>query len=172
MLLIDLATSWVRIGVFGFGGGSAMVPLMKAECVDGRQWVTEAQFLDMLATGYALPGPIAAKMSVIVGFETAGAAGALAAFAGVMAPGVVLMLGLGALLTRYQNAGPVAGALKAVKPVVIAMLIWTVVGLAPSGISGWTGILIAAVAFAALMLNIHPAIVIVVAMSVGALFLR
>lgn len=172
MLLLDLAVGWGRIGILGFGGGPAMVPLMKAECVDGRAWLSEARFLDLLATGYSLPGPIAAKMSVAVGFEAGGVAGAAVAFVAVMAPAIALMLGLGALLARHRDAPAVAGALRAVKPVVVALLAWTALDLAPAGIQGWTGGLLAAAALAALLLEIHPALVLLTAMVLGATLLR
>jgi chromate transporter len=172
MVLLDLALSWGRIGVVGFGGGSAMVPLMKAECVDGRAWLSEERFLDLLATGYSLPGPIAAKMSVAVGFEAGGLLGALVAFLAVMAPAALLMLGVGALLTRHRDTPAVAGAMRAVKPVVVALLAWTAIDLAPAGIQGWKAGALAAAALAALLLKVHPALVIVAAMVLGAALLR
>jgi chromate transporter len=172
MVLLDLALSWGRIGLFGFGGGSAMVPLMKAECVDGRAWLSEEQFLDMLATGYALPGPIAAKMSVSVGFEAGGIPGAAVSFAAVMAPAALLMLGLAAMITRYRETPAVSGAMRAVKPVVVALLAWTALDLAPTGIQGWQTGVLAAAALAALLLKIHPAVVLLAAMVLGATLLR
>ena len=172
MVLFDLALSWGRIGVVGFGGGSALVPLMKAECVDGRAWMTEEQFLDLLAAGYSLPGPISAKMSVAVGMQTAGPLGALVSIVAVMAPPALLMLGLGALLTRHRDTPAIAGAMRAVKPVVVALLAWTVLDLAPTGIQGWKAGALAAAALTALILKVHPAIVLVAAMAMGAALLR
>lgn len=172
MVLLDLALSWGRIGVVGFGGGSAMVPLMKTECVDGRAWLSEEQFLDMLATGYSLPGPIAAKMSVGVGFEAGGVAGAVISFGAVMAPATVLMLGIGAVLARYRETPALTGAMRAVKPVVVALLAWTALDLAPNGIRDWKAGALAAAALAALLFKIHPAVVLVTAMVLGAALLR
>ena len=172
MVLVDLALSWGRIGVVGFGGGAALVPLMKAECVDGRAWMTEEQFLDMLATGYSLPGPISAKMSVAVGLQTAGPVGAAVSLLAVMAPPALLMVGLGAVLSRHRDTPALAGAMTAVKPVVVAMLAWPVIDLAPAGIPGWRAGALAAAALTALLLKIHPAIVLLTAMALGAALLR
>lgn len=163
---------WGRVGLVGFGGGPAMIPLMQAECVETNGWVTEEQFLDALAASSALPGPIAAKMSIFVGLEVAGILGAMVAFLGVMLPAVLLMSMLAGVILRYRDAPAVSGAMKAVQPVVIGMLAWTVISLAPTGIRNGSGALLAGAALAALLLKVHPALVIVGAMTIGALFLR
>ena len=84
--IADLAVSWARVGLLGFGGGSSMVPLMHSECVDVRAWMSDDEFLDALALGNTLPGPIAAKISIYVGLQVAGWAGAAVAFGAVMGP--------------------------------------------------------------------------------------
>ena len=170
--LMDLAVSWGRVGLFGFGGGSSMVPLMKAECVDTRSWMTDDQFIEALALGNSLPGPIAAKMSVFVGLEVAGWPGASVAFAAVMAPPTALMLALVSVYQRYRDHAAVAGAMSAVKPVVIALLFWTAFALAPSGVRSWRAGAICVASLLALFADVHPAIVILFAMAGGALFLR
>lgn len=170
--LVDLAVSWGRVGLVGFGGGPAMIPLMQAECVELRAWMSEEQFLEALALGYTLPGPIAAKMSVVVGLQVAGWLGAVVAFFAVMGPPGLLMVTLAGVYLRFRDRPAVVGAMDAVKPVVVGLLAWTVLALAPSGIRDWRGAVIAVVAVAALYLKVHPAIVVVVAMVGGAVFLR
>ena len=149
-----------------------MIPLMKAECVDARGWLTEDQFLDGLAASNALPGPIAAKMSVFVGMEAASIPGAVVAFFGVMLPGVALMSIVAAFLLRFREHEAVSGAMNALQPVVIGLLAWTVISLIPSGVRSWQGGMLAAAALAAMALKVHPAIVIVVAIGIGALWMR
>ena len=112
MILVDLAVSWGRVGVFGFGGGAALIPLMKSECVDVRGWLTEPQFLDALAASTALPGPIAAKMSVHVGAMMGGAPGASIALLSVMCPPAIMMLALGTILARTKDSPAVKGVPK------------------------------------------------------------
>lgn len=170
--LFDIAWGWGRVGLFGFGGGPGMIPLMQAECVDTQQWVTEQQFLDALAAASALPGPIAVKMSVMVGAQTAGIPGAVAAFIGVTLPAISLMSVLAGVLIQYRQAPVVTGAMRAVQPAVIGLLSWTVISLAPDGIRSLSGAFLAAGALVALMLKVHPAIVILVAIVFGAVFLR
>lgn len=168
-----LALFWgfARVGLLGFGGGQAMIPLMQAECV-GRGWITEEQFLEGLAAGNALPGPISTKMALYVGWLEAGPLGALAAVTGVLAPSAILMLGLTAVILRYREHPMVAGALRGVKPAVVGMIAWVAWDLAPSGITGAAGAVLAVAAFGALVARVHPGFVMVGAMAFGAIALR
>lgn len=166
-----LFMGFARVGTFGFGGGPSMIPLMQTECV-GAGWLTEEQFLEGLAVGNALPGPIAVKMAVYVGWHEAGAGGAAAALIGVTAPAVVLMLALSVVLLKYREHPVVAAALKGVKPAVVGMLAWVAWDLAPAGITGIGGAIVAVLAFAALVAKVHPGFVMVGALTIGALAFR
>lgn len=170
--LVELAVGWGRVGLFGFGGGPGMIPMMQVECVQTHAWVSEEQFLDALAAASALPGPIAVKMSVMVGAQTAGVPGALAALVGVIVPAVALMSVLAGFLLQYRQSPYLNGAMRAAQPAVIGLLAWTVISLAPEGIRNVPAALIAGGALLALMLKVHPALVMVCALGVGAMFLR
>lgn len=171
MLSLGLLGGFAKVGLFAFGGGPAMIPLMQREIV-GAGWLTGEEFLDALALGNSLPGPLSIKMAVLVGWKVDGVLGALAAVTGVAGPGVVLMLGLSAIYLRFREHPALAGALRAVRPVVIAMLAWTVITLLPGGIKDYSGVVIAIVALAALFMKVHPALVLGTAMAVGAVVFR
>ena len=172
MVLIDLAVSWGRIGVAAFGSGPALIPYMKAECVDVRGWMTEEQFLDSLALAYTLPGPISAKMSVFTGMQAGGIMGAATALMSVVLPPAMLMLSLYAVYSRFRDAPWLQGAMKAVRPAVIGLLVWAVIDLAPTGVRSWTGAALCAGAIAALLLRVHPLLVMLAALGIGAAFFR
>ena len=174
-LLVQLLVTFARVGLFGFGGGPSMIPLMQTEVVDSRGWMTESDFLDALAVGNALPGPITTKMAALVGYRLAsgysfagGVLGALVGLTGLILPTAVAMVALLALTTRYQNVPAVQKALLGARPAVVALLAWTAVDLAPSGINGSRGLLIGLAAFMALTFaKVHPALVIVAAALTG-----
>ena len=65
--LARLFLAFLKVGVFGYGGGPAMIPLVQEEVVDVHAWLTPAEFTDALAMGNSLPGPIIVKMSVFIG---------------------------------------------------------------------------------------------------------
>ena len=168
-MILSLWVGWLRIGLFGFGGGPSVIPLMRAECV-GRAWMTDAKFLDALALGNALPGPIAVKMAVAIGNHAAGWPGAVVALLGLCLPGVALMVGLAALFARFREHPSVGGMLKGARAAVVGMLIWTVWELFPDGVRDLRGGLVAAGALILLLLHVHPAWVIALALAIGAFF--
>lgn len=166
---LPILWSFLKIGAVGYGGGPSMIPLFQAEVVDRHGWMTEAQFLDALAAGNALPGPIATKMAVYIGYQVGGASGAIAGFVGVLLPSTVLMLALAAFLLRYSEHPRVEGALKAVRPVVVGMLAYVAIDMAPASIDGWLAAGLGLAAIGLLFLKVHPAWVIVGAAVLGAL---
>lgn len=167
----ELLVAFGRVGLLGFGGGPSTIPLLQAECVR-YGFVTEAQFLEGLAIGNALPGPITTKMALYVGWNDAGWLGALAAFIGINGPSVVLMGLLSGLLIRHRDDPWVAGAMAGVKPAVVGMLFFVACDLAPTGVVSWAGALLAALSLIALVAKVHPAFVMVGAAVAGALWLR
>ena len=172
MKLLALFLGFAKVGTLGFGGGYGMLSLIEAESVNSG-WVTREQFIEGLAVGQALPGPISTKMAVYVGYHEAGPLGALSALAGVMAPSGVLMAGAGALLLRYHDRWFVKAALAGAKPVVVGMLAWVAWNMGRShGITGWAGGIAAVLAFLALERGLHPAIVMVLGLGAGLVFFR
>ena len=169
---VDLGAAWLRIGLFGFGGGPSVIPLIRHECVDRYGWMSDAELLDALAFGNALPGPIAVKLAAHVGMQAGGWLGCLVALAALNLPSIAMMLGLAALYARYRDAPSVAGAMAGVRPAVVGLLAYTAWSLAPDGVRNVPAGVIALAAFVALVLKVHPAGVIAGAMGIGMFFLR
>lgn len=173
-LLWRIFVAFAKVGIFGYGGGPSMIPLIKEEVVDGHAWMKAEEFADTLAVGNALPGPIATKMSAYIGYKLAGLPGAVAGVTGTVLPSMAAMLALAAVLLANKDNPLIKNSLRAVRPVVVALLAWTVYGLWPSTIdSRLDSILIAIAAFVAVSLvNIHPAIVIAISAIVGIIVYR
>ncbi len=104
-----------------FGGA---LPLAHRELVERRQWLTRAQFLDMLALAQTLPGPNIVNLALMIGDRFQGARGAAAAVIGVLAAPLVLVLLLAVGAQQLQQSSLVTGALRGVG-VVAAGLIWS-----------------------------------------------
>jgi chromate transporter len=165
-VILSLWWGWLRVGFLGFGGGPSVVPLIREECVRGG-WASDTEFLDMLALGNALPGPIAVKLAVAVGLKAAGWLGAGVALAGLCLPGVSLMVVLAAVFDRFKEHPGVAGMMRGARAAVVGMLAWTVWELAGAGVRDlWTG-MVAGVALGLLVGGVHPGWVIVGAVGVG-----
>jgi chromate transporter len=179
MLLWHIFVLFTRVAVFSWGGGPASLALMQRETT-AAGWVTSAEFADAVALGNALPGPVAPQVSAYVGYKLAGVPGAIAAAAGTVLPTTVLMLVLVVAFFAVKDSRPMQAMLKAVRPVVIGLLIWTAYDMANSVFAarklGWAaalsrgvdGIVIAAVTFALLTFtSINPVFIILGAAVLG-----
>jgi chromate transporter len=175
-----LFISFAKVGVFGFGGGPSMIPLIQEEVVGARKWLTKEQFLDAFAFGNALPGPIATKLAGHVGYRVSGWLGAIVALLALTVPTILAMIALAAFYLRYQDHPAVVAFLRGVRPMVIALLAVVVWGFAPNALGrppqwarNWTLWLLAAGAFVlSVSYGVHPALLIVAGGLIGMFFLR
>lgn len=179
LLLWHIFVLFTRVAIFSWGGGPASLALMQRETT-AAGWVTSAEFADAVALGNALPGPVAPQVSAYVGYKLAGTPGAIAAAAGTVVPTTVLMLVMVVVFFAMKESRPVQAMLRAVRPVVIGLLVWTAYDMANSVFAarklGWfvalshsvDGIVIAAATFALLTLTtVNPVFIILGAAVLG-----
>jgi len=121
MLCWTLFWVFFRISVLSIGGGYNMIPLMQEGLVE-REWLTDAQFTELIGLSEATPGPIAVNAATLTGWRVAGAGGALAATAGVCLPGGALVAALGAWLVRKREHPAVKGVLRWMGPALAGLL--------------------------------------------------
>lgn len=178
-ILWDLFIVFSRVALFSWGGGPASMGLMQRETVSVG-WVTTEEFADALAVGNALPGPIAPQVSAFVGYKLAGLPGAISAVTGTILPTTLLMLIMIVFFFGIKDSPNVIAMLKAVRPVVVGLLLWTVYIMAYSVFSvrnlGWGGglfqnwdkVLIAIVTFGLLTASeINPVFLVIIAAIFG-----
>lgn len=155
---VQLFWSFAKVGLIGYGGGPAMLPLIEVEVVEQNAWMTHEQFVDGLAAGYSLPGPISTKIAIWVGWETNGLLGASAALLGVILPSAILILLVTSVLHSFADHPRVQGMLRGVRPVMLAILVAMVIGYVPKTAPDVLSGVIAAVALGILMAtDLHPA---------------
>lgn len=176
-----LFLSFLKVGLLGYGGGPSVIPLVQTEVVDVHGWMTETEFADSLAMGNALPGPIAVKMSVYIGYRVGRFPGAVLALLGITGPGIILMALLSLVYLKVKDHPKVTAALKAARPAVVGLLLWTAYDLGKPILLGgnngtanlrnsWSLWLITVASFVATtFLKVHPALVIVLAAGIGLL---
>jgi len=195
MLIWKIFVLYSRVALFSWGGGPASLALMQRETTEALwvppgaaeavPWATPLEFSDAVAVGNALPGPIAPQVSAYIGYKLAGVPGAVAAAAGTVLPTTLLMLFMVVYFFRIKDSLLVQSMLKAVRPVVVGLLLWTAYDMAYSvfGVKqrgwgdslsiGWDKILFVAVTFGLLtMTKINPAFVIFGAACVGGVIYR
>lgn len=175
MIYVQLFWAFFVPGIIGYGGGPATIPLMEKEVVGTYSWLTTTQFSELLALGNALPGPIATKIAAYVGFEVAGVLGAAVALFATIAPSLLLMLVLLKLLYRNRNSPRVKRLSSFVLPVIALLMAELTFGFFQTSVTAiqWIPtILLAVFAYVALeRFHVHPALVILVGLVVGGVFL-
>ncbi len=195
MLLWRIFLLFTRVALFSWGGGPASLALMQRETTTAMwlppgqtaesPWVTPPEFADAVAFGNALPGPIAPQVSAFIGYKLAGWTGAVAAVAGTVLPTTLLMLLLVIYFFNVKDSPRVQSILKAVRPVVVGLLLWTAYDLSLSVfnvrtlgwgaalLQNWDKLLITAATFFVLTLtSVNPVVVIIAAAILGLLVYR
>lgn len=122
--------SFFKIGLFTFGGGYAMIPLIEQEVIDRRGWVERREFLDLLTLAQSVPGPIAVNTAVFVGYRIRGLRGALAALTGTILPSFTIILLIALFFADIRQNPVVDAAFKGMRPAVVALIIGPVISLA------------------------------------------
>ena len=126
---LDLFLTFFRIGAFTFGGGYAMVPLIKAEASEKKHWITDEDMLDIVAIAESTPGPIAINSATFVGYKTAGVLGSACATLGVVLPSFIIIAILGAVLDKFSALTPVKYAFFGIRAGVLALIIKALIGM-------------------------------------------
>ena len=124
MIYFLLFFEFFKIGLFTFGGGFAMIPLIE-ETVIKYSWLSEQQFYSFLGVCESTPGPIAINMATYIGSVNGGLLGSVLATVGVVLPSFIIILLISALLKNFNENRFVKGFLSGVKPVVIALIFST-----------------------------------------------
>ncbi|QFT90908.1 Chromate transport protein [Bacillus sp. THAF10] len=169
----DIFLAFLRVGMLGYGGGPASIPLVHKEVVGKYKWLSDEEFSDILAIANTLPGPINTKMAGYIGYRVAGYAGMLNAILASTLPTIVLMIVLLTTLASFKDQAWVQGMTKAVLPVVgvmLAVLTWDFFTKSKKELGWmWALVLLVASFLVIQLLGVHPGIVIGVLLATALL---
>ena len=126
MIFFELFYTFFLIGLFTFGGGYAMIPMIQDQIV-GKGWLTDSQLSDFIAISETTPGPFAINISTFVGSQVGGAFGAVCSTIGVILPSFIIIILVAIILSKFLKSKYVQGALNGVKPVIIALILSTAI---------------------------------------------
>jgi chromate transporter len=127
-MLFTLFTSFFQIGLFAFGGGYAVIPLL-LQAVLEHSWLTEAEFTNVVAISQMTPGPIAVNLATFVGFKTEGLPGALIATLGVSLPSVILVSAAMLFIARVTNSRLVKSVFHGLRPGAAGLIASSALGM-------------------------------------------
>ena len=136
--LFKLFTTFFRIGLFTFGGGYAMIPLIESDVVERNRWVGKEDFVDLLAVAQSAPGVFAVNMAVFIGYRLRAVRGALAASFGCVLPSVIIILLIALFFRQFRHIEVVNNVFKGLRPAVVALIAVPVFNVAKSAKVGWT----------------------------------
>ncbi len=147
MIFLELFLNFLMIGAVSFGGGYGMISLVR-ETVISRGWLTEAEFINMIAVSESTPGPIAVNMATFVGSNEGreafgvlgGIFGSALATLGVILPAFIIMLLISTLMGNFLKYKGVQAFLEGVRPAVVGLIVATALTMFMSTLLGFAAI--------------------------------
>lgn len=164
--LSALFRSFFKIGLFTFGGGYAMIPLIEAEIINRRGWLARDEFMELLTLAQSSPGPIAINTSVFIGYKVRGLKGAVAASLGATLPSFLIILIVAIFFAGIRHNPVIDAAFKGMRPAVVALIVVPVFSLARGMHPALAGV-VAAVALIVWRLGWSPVLFIAAGALVG-----
>ncbi len=162
----EVSKLFFRMGLVAFGGPAAHIAMFHDEVVIRRQWLTDQEFLDLLAATNLIPGPNSTEMTMHIGYERAGWKGLIAGGASFIFPAFVIVTILAALYVEYGTTPAAQSLLYGIQPVVIAIIlqaVWVLgrKALAPEEGVQWLLIAVALATFGLYFANINELLLLV-----------
>lgn len=142
---IDLFWSWFKMGLFTFGGGYAMLPMIQKEVIEKYHWATEDEVMDYYAIGQCTPGIIAVNTATFIGYKVKGIPGGIVATLGVVTPSIIIISLITTLIANFSQLEVVQHALRGIQVAVCVLMFVAVEKLLKKGVKDiWTFLIFAA----------------------------
>ena len=123
MIYLQLFYTFFKIGLFGFGGGYAMLSMIQGEVVTRYEWISSQEFTDIVAISQMTPGPIGINAATYIGFTSTGSVwGSIIATFAVVLPSFILMLTISKFFLKYQKHPVVESIFNGLRPAVVGLL--------------------------------------------------
>ena len=122
MRYVQLFTAFFKIGLFTFGGGMSMLPMLQKELVESKKWLTEEEILNYFAIGQCTPGIIAVNVATFCGYKRAGLSGAIVSTIGIVCPSWIVITLIAGSISRFSDIVWIQRAMKGIYVAVAALL--------------------------------------------------
>jgi chromate transporter len=127
--LISLYFAFFRLGLFTFGGGMGMLPILQRELIEKRHWITEGEMMDYYAIAQCTPGVLFVNTATFIGYKKQGAIGGAIATMGIVTPAILIISVIAAFLRTFASEPLVHNALAGIRVCVCALIVNTVIRL-------------------------------------------
>ena len=166
--LLKLYGAFFRIGLFTFGGGYAMLPMLQREVVEKRGWATEEELMDYYAIGQCTPGVIAVNTATFIGSKIRGVIGGIAATLGVIFPSLVIISVIAAFISNFADLAVVKDAFAGIRVCVFVLILNAVVKLGKASVKDALTLCIClAVLVGSVLLDLSPIVFVLCAGLTG-----
>lgn len=182
MIYLELFITFFKIGLFTFGGGYAMLPLIQAEVL-AHNWIEQKSLVDFIAVSESTPGPFAINISTYVGSMVGGPLGSFFSTLGVVLPSFIIILAVAHFYEKFKNSKIVKGCMSGLKPAVVGLIGSAVLSVAVTvffpnaftldifkSIGFYVSLAILAITIVLAFKKAHPIIIIAVSAILGILF--
>lgn len=140
--LLQIYLKFFKVGSVTFGGGYAMLPILRREIVEKENWLSEEEVMDFYAIGQSMPGIIAVNVGGFIGYKRRREPGAVAAALGVVSPCLIIITVIAAFLSNFQDNVYVRHALSAVSVCVCALIVDSIIAMWKKGVKDVFGIVL------------------------------
>ena len=162
-----------KIGLFTFGGGYAMIPLIQKEVVEKKKWITDDEFTDLIALAQSAPGLLAVNTSIFLGNKLKGIKGAIVATIGSTFPSFAIILAIAMVFKGYQDNETVIAVFKGIRPAVVALIAVPMINMTrKSNKNIWSWVITAAALALVGFLKISPIFILAVSIIGGYIYIK
>jgi len=166
--LLKLFVSFFKIGLFTFGGGFAMIPLVEEELVHKQHWVKKRDFINSIALTQSVPGAIAFNLAVYFGHDAMGIIGALVSVIAVALPSLFIILAIAMFFSAFSEIQIVQNIFKGIRPAVVALIMYAALNIATH--LKWNIsmlIILVSATVVSILFSVNPIFLIIVSFAIG-----
>ncbi|NLW40586.1 MAG: chromate transporter [Tissierellia bacterium] len=169
--LIKLFLSFFKIGLFSFGGGYAMLPLIKKEIIEVHGWLTNAEFIDIIAISEMTPGPIAINSATFLGYRISGILGSVVSTIAVVLPSFIIMSLIFHFVNKFKDSPYSDWFFRGIRPIVLGLIASAAVSVAMDAFVDIKSVLITlGIFYIVTFKRLNPIIAIIIAGITGVIF--
>ncbi|MBA1337127.1 MAG: hypothetical protein HPY66_3563 [Firmicutes bacterium] len=167
--LVKLFYVFLKIGMFNFGGGYAVLPLIEKEIVENNGWMLSKDFIDIVALSQMTPGPISINSATFVGYRIWGFWGALAGTVGIVFPAYFIVIFAARSISKYRGTERMEGAFCGLRPAIIGLIGAATISVGKEAFGDYRSFIIAAAAAGLVFkTRISPILILVISGVLGA----
>lgn len=172
-LNFEIYLTFFKIGMFTFGGGYAMLPLIEKEMVESKKWIDEEEIVDVLALSQTMPGAIALNCATLIGYRLGGHLTSLFAMLGVITPSIILLTLIALFFNQFLDQAIIKAIFMGIRSGIVALIIKAGIRIAKAAVQDRLTLFLCACSIVGVVfINISPIILIVTGGLIGFMIYR